>query len=98
MLSNTFSRNIESRAVINRCTNEWQSKRHVHRFAKRQTFDRNHSLIMIARNHAIKLSARCAQKDRIGGKRTTNIDVIVAATTLDGGNDFGCFFDSEESA
>src|SRR5438128_11569140 len=53
---------------------------------------------MIARDYAVKLAARCAQKDRIGRERAAHVDVVFRAAGFHCGTDLRCFFDSKQSA
>src|SRR5205085_9730578 len=51
------ARDVEGRAVVNGGAYEGKPERHVNGLAERQALDRNHRLIMVARNDRVELAA-----------------------------------------
>src|SRR5437870_777261 len=88
MFRDSLSCNVEGGAMIDRGANEWQTQRYINRLAKRKTFNRNHSLIMIARNDTIELSMRGAQENCISRERSPHIYLVIGSTTFNRGKDF----------
>src|SRR6185503_5815902 len=83
MLSESFSGDVESGAVVHRRPDEGQSQRYVHGLAKGQTLYRNHRLIVITSNHRIKLASRGTQKNSISRERPLHIYIIKPARGFD---------------
>ena len=82
MFRESFAGDVEGRAVIDGGPDEWQTKRHINGLTKRQTLYRNHRLIVITRNHCIKLATRSAQKNSISRERSLHVDIIESVARL----------------
>src|SRR2546423_5304258 len=97
MLCSPAARDVESRSVVNRRAYERQAERDVDRLAERETFDGDHRLIMVTRNHRVELAARCAQENRVRGVRPRHLKSFFAAS-LDRRRDLRRLLDAEQSA
>jgi hypothetical protein len=65
---------VERRPVIDRRTNDGQTERHVHGLPERHQLDRHQPLVVIRGHHHIELAAHGADEQRVGGKRSIDVD------------------------
>src|ERR1044071_3562236 len=98
MFRQPLARNIEGRPVIYGRAYERQAKGDVDGLAKRQAFDGDHRLVMVTRNDPVKLAARGAQEDRVGGEGAGDVHVLHTATCFDRRDDLRSLLDAEESS
>src|ERR687889_382663 len=54
MLRDAAARDVEGRAVVDRRAYERDPQRHVDRLAEREALDRDHRLVMVARNDRVE--------------------------------------------
>ncbi len=67
-----FARDVECSAMIDRRSDEGQTQGHVYRLAKTDQLDRSQSLVVVHRQHYVKLAIECTIEQRVRRQRTFN--------------------------
>jgi hypothetical protein len=78
-VGDTPARDVERRPMIDRRPDNRETERDVDCAPERDQLDRDQSLIVIARDDDVELSAPGANKNSVGGERTGDVDAPGAA-------------------
>src|SRR5437773_1296291 len=85
-------------AVICRGADEGQSERDVDGLAKREAFDRDHPLVMVAGEDNVKFSSRSAQKNGVCRKWPTHVEIRIQIAGFNCRDQLRCLLNAEESS